>query len=259
MCMMFILYYNKQKELFSTKLSLKPLMKFFLILWYLFFWNGPVFADDFSKKRHAMVGKQIVHRGITDDRVLEAMRTVPRHFFVRPSDMQKAYLDHPLPIGENQTISQPYIVAFMTELLNLKGEERVLEVGTGSGYQAAILSRLCKEVYSVEIIKGLHERAARLFQEGGYKNIFLRHGDGYRGWKEKAPFDAIIITAAAGRIPDPLVKQLKDGGIMVLPVGRTRFTQTLTVITKKGNALDIREVLPVIFVPMTGEIEENIQ
>ena len=232
------------------------MLKFLFLLFLGFLFSASCSAEDLEKARRAMVEKQIAARGVADPRVLEAMRTVPRHLFVRPEDIARAYSDRPLSIGEGQTISQPYIVAFMTELLRLQGGERVLEIGTGSGYQAAVLSRLCKEVYTIEIVRPLHERAVKLFEEGGYKNIFARFGDGYLGWKEKAPFDAIMITAAAPHIPSPLVEQLKDGGVLVLPLGERRFSQSLTVVTKKGNRLEMEEVLPVIFVPMTGKAEE---
>ncbi len=233
-------------------------MKHISLLFFALVWCGSVYAADFVNERHAMVEKQMAGRDITNQRVLATMRTVPRHFFVRPKDIHRAYSDRPLYIAEGQTISQPYIVALMTELMNLKGGERVLEIGTGSGYQAAVLSHLCKEVYTIEIVESLHHRAVRLFQKGGYKNIFPRYGDGYAGWEEKAPFDAIMITAAADFIPPPLVEQLKDGGVLVLPLKDKWFSsQTLTVVTKKAGKLDIREVIPVIFVPMTGKIKES--
>lgn len=233
-----------------------PMIKFLPLFLVGFLLPAACTGENLEKARHAMVAEQIAGRGVTNPRVLEAMRTVPRHLFVRPEDVSRAYSDRPLYIADGQTISQPYIVAFMTELLRLKGEEKVLEIGTGSGYQAAVLSRLCREVYTIEIVKSLHERAFRIFEAGDYKNIFSRHGDGYLGWEEKGPFDAIMITAAAPRIPPPLVEQLKDGGILVLPLGENRLSQTLTVVTKKGGRIETEEVLPVIFVPMTGKVEE---
>ena len=232
------------------------MIKFLFLLFSGFLLAASCSAEDLEKARRVMVEKQIAARGVADPRVLEAMRTVPRHLFVRSEDIPRAYSDRPLSIGEGQTISQPYIVAFMTELLHLQGGERVLEIGTGSGYQAAVLSRLCKEVYTIEIARPLYERAVKLFNGGGYKNIFARHGDGYLGWKEKAPFDAIMITAAAPRIPSPLVEQLKDGGVLILPLGEARLSQSLTVVTKKGDRLEMKEVLPVVFVPMTGKVGE---
>lgn len=195
-------------------------------------------------------------RAVLDERVLEVLRKLPRHDFV-PDELQfSAYANRPLPIGHGQTISQPYIVALMSELMDLKGGERVLEIGTGSGYQAAVLSRLCKEVYTVEIVEGLYQRSAALLRKLGYENIFVRLCDGYQGWEEKAPFDAIMVTAAVRRIPPKLVEQLREGGRLVIPLGDSAFSQNLTVATKKGKDLDIRKVIPVIFVPMTGKIRE---
>ncbi len=211
-----------------------------------------LWANDHSTERNSMVQYQIIDNGIHDLRVINAMRTVPRHKFVLPSTMQSAYDDTPLPIGEGQTISQPYMVAFMSTLMELKGDERVLEIGTGSGYQAAILSRLCREVYTIEIKPVLHKRSNIRFMEDGYKNIHTRMGDGYYGWEEKGPFDAIMITAAANHIPPPLIKQLKDGGKLILPLSRSFFFQTLAIVTKKGSQVEIRYSLPVRFVPMTG-------
>ncbi|MBI5186522.1 MAG: protein-L-isoaspartate(D-aspartate) O-methyltransferase [Nitrospinae bacterium] len=213
-------------------------------------------AEDLAVERGSMVEEQIMARGVKDQRVLDAMRFVPRHFFVLPDDVHLAYADQPLYIGEGQTISQPYIVALMSELMDLKGGERVLEIGTGSGYQAAVLSRLCKEVYTVEIVEGLYQRSAALLRKLGYENIFVRLCDGYQGWEEKAPFDAIMVTAAVRRIPPKLVEQLREGGRLVIPLGDSAFSQNLTVATKKGKDLDIRKVIPVIFVPMTGKIRE---
>ena len=206
---------------------------------------------DYVKAREQMVSSQIKARGIGDKRVLEAMRKVERHLFV-PEKMQSlAYADQPLPIGEGQTISQPYIVAIMTELLNLKGDEKVLEIGTGSGYQAAILGELADTVYTIEIVKPLSERADSLLDAMGYENITVKHGDGYIGWEEHAPFDGIIITCAPPKVPQPLIDQLADGGRMVVPVGT--FWQELLLIEKKDGELRETSVLPVRFVPMTGE------
>jgi protein-L-isoaspartate(D-aspartate) O-methyltransferase len=206
---------------------------------------------DFKTMRERMVETQIKARGVKDDRVLAAMLKVERHLFV-PKDLQtSAYSDQPLPIREGQTISQPYIVALMTELLELKGDEKVLEVGTGSGYQAAILAELAKEVYTIEIIEKLALSAKKLLFELGYKNIKVKAGDGYLGWPEAAPFNAIIVTCAPDHIPKPLLDQLKEGGRMVVPVGE--YTQELKKIVKGHDKIETTNVIPVIFVPMTGE------
>ncbi len=210
----------------------------------------------FARRRLQMVETQIKARGVKDTLVLKAMKKVPRHLFVPEKLKSMAYWDRPLPIGEDQTISQPYIVAFMTEQLKLKGSEKVLEIGTGSGYQAAVLAEIVKEVYTIEIVPTLGERARSLLQKLGYKNVHVKIGDGYRGWPEHAPFDAIIITAAPDHIPQPLIEQLKRGGRMILPVGD--LYQDLTLVTKdmEGNVWK-KSVLPVIFVPMTGEAEKH--
>ncbi|MBI5636992.1 MAG: protein-L-isoaspartate(D-aspartate) O-methyltransferase [Nitrospinae bacterium] len=233
--------------------------------WIIVRWHASIFflllivpagarANDYSAERNGMVENQIIGNGIQYPTVIDAMRTVPRHKFVPPSIMPSAYEDTPLPIGEGQTISQPFIVAFMSELMELKGNERVLEIGTGSGYQAAVLSRLCNEVYTIEIKPVLYQRSAARFKEDGYKNIHTRLGDGYYGWEEKGPFDAIMITAAANHIPPPLIKQLKDGGRLILPLSRSFHFQTLAIVTKKGDKVEIRYSLPVRFVPMTGRV-----
>jgi len=193
-------------------------------------------------------------RGITNRRVLEVMGEVPRHEFVPPDLRPHAYEDRPLPIGHNQTISQPFIVAFMTEKLEPLPDDRVLEVGTGSGYQAAVLADLVAEVYSIEIVEALAERAAADLARLGYTNVHVRAGDGYQGWPDAAPFDAVIVTCAPQAVPQPLVEQLKDGGRMIIPVGST-FDQHLVLLVKEGGALVQREILPVRFVPMTGEAQ----
>lgn len=203
-----------------------------------------------------MVVKDLMGRDIKDQKVLNTMREVKRHLFVDMRLQKKAYSDHPLPIGEGQTISQPYIVALMTQILNVSPGEKVLEIGTGSGYQAAVLAKLTDKVYSIEIKKGLHEKAKTRLKTLGYNKIKLKYGDGYLGWKEFAPFDAIIITAAANHIPPPLIKQLKMGGRLVIPLGNTTFYQTLTLITKKGKKLNVRHISGVVFVPMTGKMQE---
>ena len=200
-----------------------------------------------------MVETQIVSRGVRNPRVLEALRDVPRELFVEPSERARAFDDTPLPIAGNQTISQPYIVALMTELLDLAPEEKVLEIGTGSGYQSAVLSKLCREVYSIEIVPELARSSSARLSELGYKNVTVREGDGYRGWPEKAPFDGVIVTAAPERIPEPLLDQLAPGGRMVIPVGG--FFQELKLFRKDASGRVTEEaILPVRFVPMTGEV-----
>lgn len=198
-----------------------------------------------------MVETQIRARGIKDEVVLNAMRKVDRHKFVPEEIRHQAYSDRPLPIGEGQTISQPYIVALMTGLLELKGGDRVLEVGTGSGYQAAILAELANYVYTIEIIESLALSAENLLRELGYRNIDVKIGDGYIGWEEFAPFDAIIVTAATSHIPQPLLDQLKEGGRLAIPVGD--YYQELKKITKVKGRVKSQNVTPVVFVPMTGK------
>ena len=200
-----------------------------------------------------MVEGQIAERGITEPRLLAALRAVPRHRFVPASWQAQAYADGPLPIGEGQTISQPYVVAKMTELAALRPTDRVFELGTGSGYQAAVASRLCAHVFSVEIQPLLAERAARLLRELGYENVSIRSGDGFRGWPEEAPFDAMLITAAVPEIPDRLLKQLKPGGRAVLPIGPALGVQDLVLVEKGADGRTItRKIFPVRFVPATG-------
>jgi len=206
---------------------------------------------EFKAMREKMVETQIKARGVKDPRVLSALLKVERHRFVPEKYLDSAYSDQPLPIGEGQTISQPYIVALMTELLALKGDEKVLEIGTGSGYQAAILAELAKEVYSVEIVEALAFTAGKRLSELGYQNVKVKAGDGYLGWPEAAPFDAIIVTAAPDHIPKPLIEQLNEGGRMVVPVGT--YTQELIKIVKRSGKIEMTTVIPVVFVPMTGE------
>ena len=215
-------------------------------------------ADRFQSKRERMVSRQIEARGIDDARVLTAMRTVPRHLFVLDQDRDQAYDDHPLPIGLGQTISQPYIVALMTLLAAPDPEDIVLEVGTGSGYQAAVLSPLVRTVYTVEILPQLGEQASTRFERLGYANVVSRIADGYYGWEEHAPFDAIVVTAAAEHIPPPLIRQLKPGGVMVIPVGNRFQVQTLMLVekTKEGKTTS-RSLLPVRFVPLVGKHEKR--
>lgn len=206
---------------------------------------------DFKAMREKMVETQIQARGVKDSRVLSALRKVERHRFVPKEYLDSAYSDQPLPIGEGQTISQPYIVALMTELLELKGGEKVLEIGTGSGYQAAILAELAKEVYSIEIVETLASMAKNRLSEMGYQNVKVKAGDGYLGWPEVAPFDVIIITCAPDHIPKPLIEQLKEGGRMVVPVGT--YAQELKKIVKRSGKIETTDVISVVFVPMTGE------
>ena len=206
--------------------------------------------------RHDMVVQQIRERGVLQPEVLRAMESVPRHLFIPGEHRDQAYADAPVPIGQGQTISQPYIVALMTELLDLGPGDKVLEIGTGSGYHAAVMSKVAGEVYSIEIINELGKQARSTLQELGYKNVHVRVGDGYKGWPEAAPFDAIILTAAPPRDPpQPLLDQLKVGGRMVVPVGG--FVQDLLLITKTPRGPERRVVAPVRFVPMTGEVQQK--
>ncbi len=209
-------------------------------------------ADTYRISRQRMVETQLIPRGIHDKKVLEAMNRVPRHLFVDEALKNQAYSDHPLPIAEGQTISQPYIVALMTQALGLKGHERVLEIGTGSGYQAAVLAEIASRVYSVERKSALLARARRLFDQLGYKNILCKLDDGTWGWKAEAPFDAIIVTAAAPAIAPPLVEQLADPGVLVIPVG-DEFSQTLTRLVKQDGETTVQELGGVRFVKLIGE------
>ena len=204
--------------------------------------------EAFTINRQKMVKEQIESRGITDKRVLEVMKKVKRHLFVPAQLRNSAYDDNPLPIGHGQTISQPYIVAYMTEAARINPNDRILEIGTGSGYQAAVLAEMAKEVYTIEIVQPLAEGAGRLLKGLGYENIKIKWGDGYQGWKEYAPFDAIIVTAAPSEIPGELVKQLKTGGRMVIPIGS--FFQDLYRLTKTDSGYKKEALLPVRFVPM---------
>jgi len=204
--------------------------------------------DPFAQARQKMVETQIEARGIKDQRLLEVMRRVPRHRFVPENLRAEAYADEPLPIGEGQTISQPYIVAYMTEKLELRGPERVLEVGTGSGYQTAVLAELVESVFSVEVVESLSLRAREALGGLGYSHIHFRVGDGNSGWEEHAPYEAIIVTAAAQDVPAPLRRQLKDGGRMILPLGT--FSQELVLVVREGDGFRRVELLPVRFVPL---------
>ncbi|MBI5327433.1 MAG: protein-L-isoaspartate(D-aspartate) O-methyltransferase [Deltaproteobacteria bacterium] len=210
--------------------------------------------DIYKQKRQNMVAQDIRGRGISDKKVMEAMEKIPRHLYVDEYIRDMAYADYPLPIGEGQTISQPYVVALMTETLRLKQSDKVLEIGAGSGYQAAVLAEIVKDVYTIEIRKGLADKAEKRFEEMGYKNIKVKYADGYFGWEEYAPFDAIIITASANHIPPPLIKQLKQGGRLIIPLGSTVYYQTLTLATKTKGEIDLEQITSVAFVPMIGEV-----
>ena len=214
---------------------------------------GNAGARSMAARREAMVRDQLLARDITDADVLRAMRTVPREEFVPVVIHDQAYADRPLPIGHGQTISQPYIVAFMTQALAPRRGDRVLEIGTGSGYQAAVLSGLVREVYSIEIVGPLAERARQTLGRLEMKNVHVRAGDGYQGWKEVAPFDAVIVTCAPDHVPQPLVDQLKEGGRMIVPVGDEGAVQELVLLRKKGGKVGRESVMHVRFVPMTGE------
>lgn len=211
----------------------------------------------FTAARQRMIEKDLKGRDISDLQVLEIMGRIPRHLFVEKSLQRQAYADHPLPIGEGQTISQPYIVALMTQILRIKPGEKVLEVGTGSGYQAAVLAELTDQVFSIEIREKLTQAASKILKELGYNQVRLKSGDGYFGWEEFAPFDAILVTCAANHIPPSLIKQLKEGGRLILPLGSTTYFQTLTLITKKGGQTDVQHLMGVAFVPMTGEAQKK--
>uniref|UniRef100_A0A7C4AJA7 Protein-L-isoaspartate O-methyltransferase n=1 Tax=Thermodesulfovibrio aggregans TaxID=86166 RepID=A0A7C4AJA7_9BACT len=208
--------------------------------------------DKYKHLREWMVDSQIVERGIRDKRVIEVMKKVPRHLFVPEDIMEEAYDDRALPIGHGQTISQPYIVALMTELLELKGDEKVLEIGTGSGYQAAILAELAREIHTIERIEVLASEAKKRFEKLGYKNIKIYVKDGTEGLPEEAPFDRIIITAATPDVPQPLVEQLKEEGIIVAPVGE-RYSQHMLKAIKKAGELERHYLIPVAFVPLIGK------
>lgn len=220
--------------------------------------GGPRGALLFDRLRQEMVKRDIIGGGITNPRVIEAMLRVPRHEFVPPDQRRLAYMDMALPIGYGQTISPPYVVAFMTEKLDPQPTDRVLEIGTGSGYQAAILSGLVKEVYTIEIVEPLAQRAAATLKRLGYSNVFVKAGDGYLGWPEHAPFDKIIVTCSPENIPQPLIEQLKEGGKMIIPVGE-RYQQILYLLRKENGKLVKEALQPTLFVPMTGQAESQRQ
>jgi protein-L-isoaspartate(D-aspartate) O-methyltransferase len=212
--------------------------------------------DSWRTERLQMVNQQIRSRGVQDSTVLAAMETVPRHQFVLPGELRLAYDDHPLPIGYEQTISQPYIVAYMTEMLRISSDDKVLEIGTGSGYQAAVLSLLSKEVFTIEIVEPLCREAATRLASLGYDNVQVRCGDGYEGWPEQAPFGAIMLTAAPEEIPEPLLQQLAPGGRMIMPLGG-QYQELVLISRNSVGALSRRTLIPVRFVPMTGKAEEK--
>ena len=214
-----------------------------------FFFTIPL--QDYKKQREKMVSDQIEDRGIHDQQVLRSMREVERHWFVPENNRSNSYEDRPLGIGYGQTISQPYIVAYMTEMLKLQPNYRVLEIGTGSGYQAAVLAKIVREVYTIEIVTQLGDSAAARLKRLGYKNISVKNADGYHGWTENAPFDAIMVTAAAEFIPPPLIQQLKDGGRMIIPIGSPYLTQWLMLVEKKNGKMTTKRLIPVSFVPFT--------
>jgi protein-L-isoaspartate(D-aspartate) O-methyltransferase len=207
--------------------------------------------DDGRERRLDMVERQIRQRGVVDERVLDVLRSVPRERFVPPEAVPHAYDDMPLAIGFGQTISQPYIVAYMTEALVVQPTHRVLEIGTGSGYQAAVLGQLAREVYTIEIVSGLARTASTVLRELGYSNVHVREGDGYAGWPEQAPFDRIIVTAAPDEIPQPLIDQLAPGGRLVIPIGSQGETQWMTIVERTAAGVVERRTIPVQFVPFT--------
>lgn len=213
--------------------------------------------NEYRLKREQMVETQIRNRGITNSDILDAFLQVERHRFVPEEMIELAYIDSPLPIGEGQTISQPYVVAFMTKQLQIKPSQKILEIGTGSGYQAAILAELGAEVYSIEIIESLAQNAKKVLNEIGYDNIHLKTSDGYLGWEEYAPYDAIIVTCAPSQIPEPLIEQLTDGGKMIIPVGEQVSVQELILLEKNKGKIKQRSILPVRFVPMIDENRQN--
>jgi protein-L-isoaspartate(D-aspartate) O-methyltransferase len=222
--------------------------------------EGPVITTEpplLKNARANMVESHLKGRDITDERVIDVMGRLKRHDFIDEGLKEGAYVDSPLPIGEGQTISQPYMVALMTQSLDLRGDERVMEIGTGSAYQAAVLAELTKEVYSIEIRENLARSAKERLESLGYSNVWVKNADGYFGWEEHAPFDAIMITAAVNHIPPPLIRQLKDGGRLILPLGSTTYYQTLTLVEKDGEELKAAHITSVRFVPLVGEAQKK--
>ena len=235
------------------------MIRFKLILYILIFslissLNGFATESPHKSKRNLMVERDIKGRGISDKNVLLAISNVKRHLFVPQNVKHLSYSDHPLPIGYGQTISQPYIVALMTEKLEVKKDDKVLEIGTGSGYQAAVLAEMGAKVWSIEIVEELSLSSYNNLNNNGYGHVNVKYGDGYYGWEEVAPFDAIIVTAAANHIPPSLLKQLKEGGRLIIPLGSTTYYQTLTLVTKKGGDFIVEHISGVAFVPMTGKM-----
>ena len=228
---------------------MRQLFSILLVLWM----SKPGFSQNYEELREKMVREQIENRGIHHRATLKAMRKVERHLFVPPKFQRNAYDDSPLLIGYNQTISQPYIVGYMTQMLQPKEGQRILEVGTGSGYQAAVLAEIVDKVYTIEIVKELGDRSKKLLHQLGYHNVEVIIGDGYQGLESQAPFDGIIVTAAADQIPPPLIKQLKEGGRMVIPIGSPSSVQMLVLVTKRNGKVTQRELSPVRFVPFTRD------
>ena len=257
----FFLKKNNRRFVFAEMVTIKKKILKLISLVVIFFFSVPGISkvecgwdtDEYRRLRENMVARQIKERGIVDQKVLEAMGKIPRHMFVPESLKSQAYADHPLAIGEGQTISQPYIVALMTESLGLSKNHRVLEIGTGSGYQAAVLAEIADEVYSMEIKENLYRWSVEALNKTGYEKVNTRHGDGYFGWEEAAPFDAVMITASVDHIPPPLLSQLKDGGKLILPLGNPFSYQHLTLVTRQGEDYSVKQVVGVLFVPMTGE------
>ena len=239
---------------------MRRLVLFSLFLWFFFclLLSASFSSEDPSivAARKRMVERDLKGRDINDPKVLEVMGRVPRHLFVDKSLQGQAYDDHPLAIGEGQTISQPYIVALMTQILKIQPGEKVLEIGTGSGYQAAVLAEFTDLVFTIEIHENLAKMAAQRLKQLGYEKVHVKYGDGYFGWEEYAPFDAIMVTCAANHIPPALIKQLREGGRLVIPLGGPAYFQTLTLVTKKQGKTDIQQHGGVAFVPMTGEVQK---